>query len=70
MASFIKSDLIEYAQDKHKIKLSVKYLDPKRAIRARPANAEDASISHTLALSAAHSAMAGFTEFAVGVVRC
>lgn len=53
----------------HKIKLTIKYLDPKKAIRACPSNAEDSSVGHSLALSAVHSAMAGFRDFAVGFVR-
>jgi hypothetical protein len=70
LANFIKNDINSYAEKKHGIKLTVKYLDPKRSIRASPPNAEDTQISHTLALSAAHSGMAGFTDFAVGLVRC
>lgn len=49
--------------------MTIKYLDPKRAIRASPSNAEDTRLCHSMALSAAHSAMAGFTDFAVGLVR-
>lgn len=70
LAPFIRDDLNSYAQANHKIKLTIKYLDPKRAIRTYPANAEDTQICHSLALSAAHSAMAGYTDFAVGIVRC
>ena len=70
LASFIKGDINSYAGEKHGIKLTLKYLDPKRSIRASAPNAEDTQISHTLALSAAHSGMAGFTDFAVGLVRC
>ena len=70
LAEFMLKDLVKYALEKHEMKLTVKYLDPKRAIRAFPANAEDSSISHTLALSSCHSAMAGYTDFIVGLVRC
>jgi hypothetical protein len=37
----IKGDLATYASQVHGIKLQFKYLDPKKAIRACPANAED-----------------------------
>jgi len=41
LANFIKNDLNSYAEKKHGIKLTIKYLDPKRSIRASPPNAED-----------------------------
>lgn len=41
LASFFKNDINDYAQKVHGIKLTLKYLDPKRSIRASPANAED-----------------------------
>lgn len=69
LASFMKKDITEYSKRNHNIALQVKYLDPKCSIRACPANAEDRQFSHTLALSSVHSAMAGFTDFAVGQVR-
>ena len=69
LASFIKGDLNSYAGKEHNIKCTIKYLDPKKAIRAFPANSTDTSICHTLAHSACHSAMAGFTDFANGIVR-
>ena len=69
MAEFVKSDLGSYASKTHNIKLTIKYLDPKKAIRACAPNAEDASVGHQLAWAAAHSGMAGFRDLAVGVVR-
>ena len=36
--AFIKKDLGEYAMIKHKIKLTIKYLDPMYAIRTTQAN--------------------------------
>jgi hypothetical protein len=69
LANFVKSDLGLYASKNHNIKLTIKYLDPKKAIRACPPNAEDASFGHQLALAAAHSGMAGFRDLAVGLVR-
>ncbi len=41
LAPFIRDDFNSYAQANHKIKLTIKYLDPKRAIRTFPTNAED-----------------------------
>lgn len=41
LASFIKGDINSYAEKNHGIKLTLKYLDPKRSIRASPPNAED-----------------------------
>lgn len=70
LASYMKSDLNDYASKHHKVKLSIKYLDPKKAIRACAANSHDVSICHSISNSAAHSAMAGYTDFAVGFVRC
>ncbi len=41
IGSYIKSDLAKYAVEKHKIKLTVKYLDPMYAIRTVKANCDD-----------------------------
>jgi hypothetical protein len=46
LADFVKSDLGSYASKHHNVKLTIKYLDPKKAIRACPPNAEDASFGH------------------------
>ena len=46
LAEFVKSDLGSYATKNHNIKLTIKYLDPKKAIRACAPNAEDASVGH------------------------
>jgi 6-phosphofructokinase 1 len=70
LANFIKSDLNSYAAKHHKVKCTIKYLDPKKAIRACPPNPLDITLCHTLAQSAVHSGMAGYTDFAVGFVRC
>ena len=51
------------------MRVAMKYLDPNKAISAVEANACDTNLAHTLALSAAHSGMAGFTNFAVCFVR-
>jgi 6-phosphofructokinase 1 len=66
----MKNDLKEYASKSHKASLTIKYLDPKKAIRACPSNSADVAICHSLAFSAVHSVMAGFTDFACGFVRC
>jgi hypothetical protein len=41
IGAFIRSDLAKYAQEKHHIKLTIKYLDPMYAIRTVKANCDD-----------------------------
>jgi 6-phosphofructokinase 1 len=69
LAPFFKKDIAAYAKSQHGISLTLKYLDPKTAIRACPANAEDSRYALSLGLSAVNSAMAGYTDFSVGCVR-
>lgn len=66
---FMKSELGRYALERHGIKMTIKYLDPRNVIRSRPANSQDTSLCHAIGYNAAHSAMSGFTEFAIGMVR-
>jgi len=69
LATFIKKDLGKYAQQEKNIKLTIKYLDPKKAIRAVEANSQDTDLCHRLAYTSAHAAMAGYTDFGTGMVR-
>jgi hypothetical protein len=65
----MKGDLGKYATAEHNIKLTIKYLDPRAVVRARPANSKDTDICHKLAYNACHTAMNGFTDFVTGNVR-
>ena len=60
----MKSDMAKYAQEKHKTKLTIKYLDPRTVVRARPANSTDTDYCHQLGYVSVHAAMGGFTDFA------
>ena len=64
LALFMKSDLGKYAEQKHKTKLTIKYLDPRQVVRAKPANSTDTDLCHSIAYVSVHSAMNGFTDFA------
>jgi 6-phosphofructokinase 1 len=48
---------------------TVKYINPTYMIRSVPANSADSIFCTTLAQSAAHAAMAGYTDFMVGPVN-
>ena len=63
LALFMKSDLGKYAEQKHKTKLTIKYLDPRQVVRAQPANSTDTDLCHSIAYCSVHSAMNGFTDF-------
>ena len=69
LALFMKGDLGKYAAKHHNVKLTIKYLDPRHVIRARAPNSNDVDRCHKLAYCASHSAMAGWTDFAIGHVR-
>eukprot|EP00352_Strombidinopsis_acuminata_P008444 CAMPEP_0176362732 /NCGR_PEP_ID=MMETSP0126-20121128/18626_1 /TAXON_ID=141414 ORGANISM="Strombidinopsis acuminatum, Strain SPMC142" /NCGR_SAMPLE_ID=MMETSP0126 /ASSEMBLY_ACC=CAM_ASM_000229 /LENGTH=381 /DNA_ID=CAMNT_0017718751 /DNA_START=597 /DNA_END=1743 /DNA_ORIENTATION=+ len=69
LAAFIKKDLGAYATAEHKVKLTIKYLDPMESIRATKAVSTDADMASKLATVAVHSVMAGFTDCVVGIVR-
>lgn len=69
LALFMKGDLGKYAEQKHKIKLTIKYLDPRQVIRAKPSNSTDTDLCHTIAYVSGHAAMNGFTDFATSQVR-
>lgn len=64
LAQFMRSDLGKYAEENHKIKLTVKYLDPRQVVRASPANSTDTDLCHKIAYVTAHSVMDGFTDYA------
>lgn len=64
LAQFMRSDLAKYAEESHKIKLTVKYLDPRQVVRASPANSTDTDLCHKIAYVTAHSVMDGFTDYA------
>lgn len=49
--------------------ITLKYIDPTYMIRAIPANSYDTVLWSTLAFNAVHSAMCGYTNFTIGVVR-
>lgn len=69
LAQFMRSDLGKYAEENHKIKLTVKYLDPRQVVRASPANSTDTDLCHKIAYVTAHSVMDGFTDYAACQVR-
>ena len=69
LALFMKGDLGKYAESEHKIKLTIKYLDPRQVVRARPANSVDTDLCHNIAYCTAHSAMNGYTDFATCKIR-
>ena len=60
----MKGDMAKYSEKHHKTKLTIKYLDPRQVVRARPANSADTDDCHTIAYCAVHTAMQGFTDFA------
>lgn len=69
LALFMKSDLGKYASEKYGTKLTIKYLDPRQVVRARPANSADTDLCHSYSYVSVHSAMNGFTDFATCQVR-
>ena len=69
LALFMKGDLAKYAEANHKTKLTIKYLDPRSVVKARPANSKDTDICHTIAYVSVHSAMHGHTDFATCQIR-
>ena len=69
LASFIKADIGSYASANHKIKVQIKYLDPKSYLGAVAANSNDVDLANRLSFSAVHTIMAGFTDFGCGMVR-
>ncbi|XAR70826.1 6-phosphofructokinase [Bertholletia excelsa] len=54
---------------KHKMRITLKYIDPTYMIRAIPSNASDNVYCTLLAQSAVHGAMAGYTGFTSGLVN-
>ena len=70
LAKFMFTEMKDYAVEHHDgLKLTVKYLDPKVAIRSARPNAEDADMCQRIAIQSVHSAMTGYTDHAIGVVR-
>ena len=69
LALIMKSDMAKYATEHKNTKLTVKYLDPRNVIRARPANSTDTDLCHMYAYVSVHSAMNGYTDFATCQVR-
>jgi hypothetical protein len=69
LATFIKADIGSYASSNHKIKVQIKYLDPKSYLKGVPANSYDVDLANRLSFSLVHNVMAGFTDFGVGIVR-
>lgn len=69
LALFMKSDLGKYSDANKGPKLTIKYLDPRNVVRARPANSMDTDTCHTIAYVSVHSAMHGHTDFATCLVR-
>jgi 6-phosphofructokinase 1 len=55
LAKFMVSDLAKYGKEVHKMKLTIKYLNPTYAIRTTPANGGDTDLCHRLAHTAVHS---------------
>ncbi len=51
---------------KHKLPVSLKYIDPSYIVRSVPANADDSMLCDQLARRAAHAAMAGKTDVVIG----
>lgn len=69
LASFMEKDLKEYARENHQIQLKVRMIDLRQMLRSCLPNANDMAVCTSLAESAVHSAMNGYTDFAVGLVR-
>ena len=69
LALFMKSDLGKYAKDNHGTTLTIKYLDPRQVISARPANSKDTDLCSALAYVSVHSVMNGYTDYATCQVR-
>jgi len=65
----MKSDLGKYAKENHGVALTIKYLDPRQVIRARPANSKDTDLCSALGYVTVHSAMNGYTDYATCKVR-
>ena len=65
----MKSDLGKYAKENHGVALTIKYLDPRQVIRARPANSTDTDLCSALGYVTVHSAMNGYTDYATCKVR-
>ena len=68
VGEFMVRQITEHFRAKGK-EATVKYIDPSYTIRSVPAAADDSHYCHTLAQSAVHGAMAGFTGFSVGMVN-
>ena len=62
---YLKAQLQKIAK-KHEFDMNIKYFDPSYMIRSLPAHGTDAVFCLMLAQSAAHAAMAGFTDMVVG----
>jgi 6-phosphofructokinase len=70
MFKVIKSGLQEHANKEYnKMPLTIKYLDAKDTIRASTPNAEDSQLCQRLGQAAVDSAMTGFTDHTVGIMR-
>mmetsp|Transcript_47884 Transcript_47884/g.63344 ORF Transcript_47884/g.63344 Transcript_47884/m.63344 type:complete len:335 (-) Transcript_47884:344-1348(-) len=69
LALLMKSDMAKYASENHQTKLTIKYLDPRQVVRARPSNSTDTDLCHTIAYVSVHAAMQGYTDFAQCQVR-
>lgn len=64
----LKDRIKEYFISKNQ-KTTIKYIDPSYIIRSAPANASDSVFCNRLAYHAVHGAMAGKTQFVVGVLN-
>jgi len=62
----LKEKIADYFNEQ-KNSVSIKYIDPSYIVRSAPATANDSKFCSQLAQNAVHGAMAGKTEFVVGI---
>lgn len=65
---YLKKKITDHFNAKNK-KVTIKYIDPSYIIRSAPANPSDSVLCSRLAYHAVHGAMAGKTDFVVGVMN-
>ncbi|XP_044471168.1 ATP-dependent 6-phosphofructokinase 6-like [Mangifera indica] len=66
---WLSQKIKDHFSSRHKMAITLKYIDPTYMIRAIPSNASDNVYCTVLAHSAVHGAMAGYTGFTVGPVN-
>ena len=66
IGEFLKEKIVTFFKSQG-LPSTVKYIDPSYMVRSVPANAADSIYCSLLAQNAVHGAMAGFTQFTVGL---